>query len=209
MPVITQIKPQKNKKRVNVYLDERFAFGLDLENYLKINLKVGNELSDEEVKDIVEKSEFSKTFDKLLRFAALRPRSKKEVYGWFYRKKVHESMQGKLVKKLEKLRFLDDEEFAKWWVEQRVSFRPRGKRLLQVELRQKGVEKDVIENALAELDEEIDEKVMAKKLLKKNSYKWDKLESGERKTKAGRYLAGRGFGWDVIKTVVDELVFDE
>ena len=132
MPVITQIKPQKNKKRVNIYLDERFAFGLDLENYLKINLKVGDELSEREVKEIVEKSEFSKTFDKLLRFAALRPRSKKEVYDWFYRKKVHESMQGKLVEKLEKMGFLDDEEFAKWWVGQRVSFRPRLKILLQV-----------------------------------------------------------------------------
>jgi regulatory protein len=209
MSVITQIKPQKNKKRVNIYLDQRFAFGLDLENYLKINLKVGDELSDKEVKEIVEKSEFSKTFDKLLRFATLRPRSQREVNDWFYRKKVHESMQDKLIKKLEKLGFLDDEEFAKWWVGQRVSFKPRGKGLLRVELRQKGVEKDVIENILAELDEEIDEKAMAKKLLKKNGYKWERLESREKKMKASRYLASKGFGWDVIKTVMEELWFDE
>ena len=118
-------------------------------------------------------------------------------------------MQDKLIKKLERLGFLDDKEFAKWWVEQRVSFRPRGKRLLSIELRQKGVEKDVVEDALAELDEEIDEKVMAKKLLKKNSYKWEKLESREKKMKASRYLVSKGFGWDVIKTVVGELWFDE
>ena len=148
MPVVTQIKPQKNKKRVNIYLDGKFAFGLDLENFIKGGLKVGDEFTDEEVAKIVEKGEFSKTLDKLLKFVTLRPRSRKEISDWFYRRKVHKSMQGKLIDKLEKLDLLDDEEFAKWWVEQRLSFKPRGKKLLNIELRQKGIEKDIIDNVL-------------------------------------------------------------
>jgi regulatory protein len=80
MPQVSDIKPQKNKKRVNIYLDGKFAFGIDLDNLVKLDLKVEQELSDEEVADIIKKAEFQKTLDKLLRFATLRPRSEKEIW---------------------------------------------------------------------------------------------------------------------------------
>ena len=73
MPIITSIKPQKNGKRVNIYLDEEFGFGLDLENFVKLGLKVEQKLSEDEVEEIVKKAEFQKVYDKILRFASLRP----------------------------------------------------------------------------------------------------------------------------------------
>ena len=79
MPIITSIKPQKNNKRVNIYLDNEFGFGLDLENFVKFHLKVDQELTDEQITKIVKDAEFQKILDKLLRFAMLRPRSKKEI----------------------------------------------------------------------------------------------------------------------------------
>jgi len=61
MPVITQIKSQKNKKRVNVYLDGKYGFGIDLENFMKMGLKVEQELSEKEISEILKKAEFQKT----------------------------------------------------------------------------------------------------------------------------------------------------
>src|SRR4030042_45018 len=79
MSVITSIKPQKNNKRVNIYLDGKFGFGIDLENFVKLGLKVEQSLEDEEIKKIIKKAEFQKTYDYLLKFAMLRPRSEKEI----------------------------------------------------------------------------------------------------------------------------------
>lgn len=200
MPVITQLKQQKKQDRVNVYLDGEFAFGIDLENLVKFNLKVEQELTEKEVEEIVNKAESQKTFDKLLRFAMTRPRSEKEVYDWFYRKKVHESLQNKLIKKLKKLDLLDDEKFAQWWVRQRTEFRPRGERVLEMELRQKGIDQQIIKNALA--DAEIDEVSIARKLYQKNLYKWKRYDDQEAKQKAAQFLARKGFNWDVIKKVL-------
>ena len=135
MPTITSIKPQKNKKRVNIYLDDKFGFGLDLKNFMTLGLKVEQELSDIEITEILKKAEFQKTLDKLLRFATLRPRSEKEINNWLRKYKVHQSLVKDLFSKLKRLELLDDTKFAKWWVEQRVNFRPRAKRVLSQELR--------------------------------------------------------------------------
>src|SRR3972149_10018566 len=92
MPLITAIKPQKNNKRLNIYLDGKFGFGIDLENFVKLKLKVEQELEDKQIEEIVKKAEFQKTFEKILRFVTLRPRSEKEISNWLRRKKIHESL---------------------------------------------------------------------------------------------------------------------
>ncbi|MCL4387349.1 hypothetical protein M1307_03060, partial [Patescibacteria group bacterium] len=63
MPIITSIKPQRNGKRVNIYLDEEFGFGLDLGNFMKLGLKVEQKISEEDIEKIIKKAEL------LLRFS--------------------------------------------------------------------------------------------------------------------------------------------
>lgn len=200
MPIITAIKPQRNKKRVNIYLDGKFGFGLDLENYMKLNLKVEQEIDEIELEELIEKAEFAKTFDKLLRFATIRPKSRREVEMWFRKHKVHTSLHEKLINKLTKLELLDDHKFAKWWVEQRNNFRPRGKRALTAELFQKGIEKEIINEVLDEA--EIDEAKIAKELLSKNEYKWRRFDDKKAKQKKSAFLARKGFGWDIIREII-------
>lgn len=199
MSVITQIKPQKSKKRVNIFLDDKFAFGLDLENFVKLELKVEQELTDKEVKEIVKKAEFQKVYDKILRFATLRPRSKKEYEYWLKKHKVHNSLHNKLFNRLKRLDFLNDEKFAAWWVEQRTSFRPRSARALRLELRQKGIDRNIIDDVLANI--KIDETKIAKELVERKKYKWEKLDGFEKRKKISAYLARKGFNWEVIKKV--------
>ncbi len=201
MPIITGIKQQKNKNRVNVYLDDEFGFGIDLDNFVLLHLKVDQELTEKEVEEIVKKAEFQKTYDKLLRFAMVRPRSMKEITDYFRRKKVHESMHEKLVEKLKHLELIDDAKFARWWIDQRANFKPKPKRILIQELRIKGIAKEIIDEVLGE--EVVDEEKMAGELLEKKAYKWKNLPAREARQKMSQYLAGKGFSWDVIQKVVD------
>lgn len=196
MSTITSIKQQKAKNRVNVYLDDKFGFGIDLDNFVLLHLKVDQELTDEEVIEVVRKAEFQKTLDKLLRFATLRPRSEKEITDYFRRKKVHESMWEELLEKLRHFELIDDLKFAKWWVDQRQNFKPKSKRVLKIELTKKGIVKEIINTVLD--DTPIDEEKMAKDLIERKAYKWKGLEPRIARQKMSQYLAGKGFGWDVI-----------
>ncbi|MGD8744262.1 MAG: hypothetical protein PVJ52_01540, partial [Candidatus Woesebacteria bacterium] len=125
MPVVTKVEPQKNKKRVNVYLDGKFGFGLDLETFSKLKLKVEDELSETRVEKIVKEAEFQKMLDKLLKFVSLRPRSEKEIERWFKKHRVHHSLREELFNRLKKLDLVDDEKFARWWIDQRLQFKPK------------------------------------------------------------------------------------
>ena len=201
MPIITDLRPQRNKKRVNVYLDGRFSFGIDLENLVRLNLKIEEEYSEKEIREIIKRAEFQKTYDKLLRYSTLRPRSKREVETWFKKYKVHESLHDELFSKLKRLELLDDTKFAKWWIEQRITFRPRGKKALMAELRQKGIDRYIIDEILTETD--IDEKKMAKKLLERRKYRWERLNKLEARKKKSDFLARKGFSWEIIKQLVN------
>lgn len=203
MPIITSIKPQKNKKRVNIYLDGKFGFGLDLTNFVKLGLRAEQKLSNKEILKITKKAKFQDVYDKILKFASLRPRSEKEFVLWLKKHKVSESLHKKLFDKLKCLDFLNDKKFAIWWVEQRQQFRPKSKRILVQELRIKGIDKEMIDEVLKE--EEVDEISAAKRMLKKKIYMWKKLGGFEKRVKMGKFLAGKGYSWDTIRKVVGEV----
>ncbi|HLD92450.1 MAG TPA: RecX family transcriptional regulator [Patescibacteria group bacterium] len=200
MPVITSIKPQKNNKRVNIYLDYEFAFGLDLENFVKFHLKVDQELDEKQINKIIKEAEFKKILDKLLNFATLRPRSEKEIKDYLRRKKSPESITEELFKRLNSLELLDDTKFAKWWVEQRQSFSPKTKRVLSNELKIKGIDREIIKEILEET--EIDEVKLSKELIRNKMYKWERFDPKIKKQKISQYLVVKGFGWNVIQDVL-------
>ncbi len=201
MPIITSIKAQKNQKRVNINLDGSFGFGLDLENFMKLQLKVNQELTQEEINEIIKKGELQKSFDKTLAFAMTRPRSLKEVKDYFRRKEIDSSLHENILNRLIRLELLDDQKFAEWWVRQRLEFKHKSKKDITFELRQKGINGQTIKNVLD--DSEIDEVKIAKELISKKIYKWQKYEDKVRRQKISQYLARKGFNWDVINSVVD------
>jgi len=200
MPVVTAIKKQKRQGRANIYLDGEFAFGTDLETLFKNHLKINQDLSQSEINKIKNATDYQSTLNKLLNFATLRPRSYREISNWFWKKKTPDNYQKKLIKKLEKLELLDDEKFATWWVGQRQTFRPRSRRQLQAELIQKGIDKKIINNILE--DSNINEVQIAKNLIKKNAYKWDRFDEKKRVQKMSEYLGRKGFNWEVIKKAI-------
>jgi len=198
MPQITRIKAQKNKKRVNIYLDGKFAFGLDADNFLKAGLKVGQKLTEKQVDDLVFKNEFQKLLNRALRLISRRPRSEKEIRDYLRRKKSPPKLIEEVIKKLKKLKQINDLEFARWWVEQRSTFRPRGKFGLTMELRQKGIDKTIIEKSI----NKVDELPLATKLAQKKLRVYKNLPRQEFYQKMSAYLVRRGFSWEIIKKVV-------
>jgi regulatory protein len=200
MPQITAIKPQRSGRRVNIYLDGKFGFGLDLENFVKLGLKIEQELTENEISEVIKKAEFQKTYDKILRFGSLRPRSEKEYRLWLKRHKVHESLHNNLFDRLKRLDLLNDKKFALWWVEQRIQFKQKGSLLLKLELRGKGIDKEIIEEILEEV--KVDEVRLAKYLIEKKSYKWKNLTDLDVKKKKTEFLLRQGFNWNTINRVI-------
>jgi regulatory protein len=207
MSIITSLKQQKDKNRVNVYLDDSFGFGIDLDNFVLLHLKLGQELTDEEVHEIVKKAEFQKTLEKIYRFATVRPRSEKEFKDWLYRKKVPNEIHKDLFIKLKYFEFLDDEKFARFWIESRNLYRPKPRRVLTQELRQKGINKEIVDKILNESP--IDETQMAKNLIEKRSAHWEGIPKEKRGQKMLAYLVGKGFSFEIAKKALSGYNIDE
>jgi regulatory protein len=198
---ITRIKAQKSKRRVNIYLNERFAFGLDADNFLKAGLKIGQQLSETQVEDLIFKNEFQKLLDKSLRLISARPRSEKEIIDYLKRKKAPPNLAEKIIQKLKQLEQINDHAFAVWWVEQRMTFRPKGKIALLMELRQKGVEQEVSNKVIAE---KVNELPLARRAVEKKLKIYKNLPPLEFRQKITGFLARRGFSWETVKEVIDE-----
>jgi regulatory protein len=202
VPLITDIKPQKNKKRFNIYLDGQFAFGVSVEARLKAGLKIDQEISSQKIEALIKEDEFLKFYDRALKFLSYRPRSEKELQDWFKKKKVGSETQKLIERKLRQYNYLDDQEFAKWWIEQRTTFRPFGKRRLALELRQKGIDKDLIVKLLDSYLAQDKELELAEEVVKKKIESLKNLPYPEAREKLSAFLARRGFGWEIIKEVV-------
>ncbi len=193
---------QRNKERVNVYLDDEFAFGLALME--AVHLKVGQTLTDEQIADLKDEDQYHKAYSRSLDYLSRRPRSRQEIERYLKGKEVPEPTIERVLARLTKAQLLDDLAFAHYWIENRESFRPRGVRALRYELRQKGLDETIINEALnsSELDE-IDSayRVGAKQLYRLQSIE-DRREFQQR---LATYLARRGFNWETIREVSEQL----
>ncbi len=212
MPGVTSIEPQKKKPdRFNIYIDGKFAFGLDAETLVKSGLKVGQEISEREIEKLIFENEVRKLLDKALRFLSFRPRSEREIRNHLKGKLPKKTIDAPdtidtidtIIGKLERLGYINDLEFAKWWIEQRQTHRPSGARLIRSELFQKGITQEIVDQVLPEDGE--GEVEQALKTAKKKLRSYQRLDSREFKQKMGQYLARRGFDWEVIKETLARL----
>ncbi len=149
--------------------------------------------------------DFEKFYNSALRFLSYRPRSEKEVRDKLKSKKVESSVIEKIIAKLKEKKFINDEEFARLFVENRLRFKPRSLRLIKIELKQKGISSEIIESRIKnqELGAESDLE-QAKKLVQKRIGRLKGLSKEEIYQKLGRFLASKGFDWDTIKQAIDE-----
>ena len=193
---ITRLEVQKkNKERVNVYLDEEYAFGVGMT--LALGLSRGEWLSDEAIARLQAEDEQGRAYNRGVRFLAHRPRSVAEMRQYLEKKEFSAAAIDFAVEKLRDRGYLDDEAFARFWVDNRMRFRPRGVYGLRYELRQKGIDDEVIDGALAGIDEE----AAAWRAVQPKLAAWRKLERRQFENKMAGFLTRRGFSYDTARIV--------
>jgi regulatory protein len=198
---ITAIEPQqKNPQRVNVYLDGTFALGLSA--LVAAWLKVGQELDEAKTSRLKAEDEREVTYQKALHFLSYRPRSSMEVRQNLLRHGISASLIDETVKRLQNSGLVNDEAFARAWVENRNSFHPRGKPALRMELRRKGLNDEIVQSVL---DTQVNEEALALEGARKYARRLTGLEWPEFRQKLGGFLARRGFSFTTLAPVVSEV----
>lgn len=200
MKKITALQVQKkNPNRVNIHLDGEFAFGLA--RITAAWLKVGDTLSDEKIASLQAEDSHERALQQALLFLSYRVRSEKEIRQNLLK---HEYPEDAIEATLEKLRasnLANDPEFARVWVENRNTFRPRSRRAVTMELRQKGLDDETVQAAVSNMDED----ALAYESALKRANRLKGQEWGEFRKKLSEYLARRGFPYSVIAPVVTRI----
>jgi regulatory protein len=198
---------QKDKNRINIMVDGKYRFSLDIFQYADLGIKVGQEYTDNELTALETESLFGKAYTRALEYCLMRPHSGKEMRDYLYRKtrdtrtKVGGIKKGlpveitsRVFDRLVEKNYINDEKFASYWIEHRNMQKGMSRRKLQAELRSKGVDSSIVDQLLSEsprTDEDEMKKIIAKKRAR---YPDDQ--------KLMQYLARQGFSYDDIKQAV-------
>jgi regulatory protein len=204
---ITDLRAQaKDPQRVNVFVGGEFAIGVSLTTITKAGLYVGKELSADEFARLEQIESVDKAYLSALRFLESRPRSAAEVRARLERKDFAPEAIDAAIARLAELELIDDNAFARFWVENRQANRPRGLGALRDELRRKGIDADVAARVLSDESLTGDESASAWGLARAALHKY----AGSRDRNAftrrmSGYLQRRGFSFEVIRPIVDQL----
>jgi regulatory protein len=151
--------------------------------------------------------DFEKFYKAAIRFLSFRPRSEKELRDYLTKKKCDDLTSKRIIESLKRDKFINDQEFVRWWVEQRTILKPKASRVIKFELKQKGINKELIDSFFESEESSSSDLTKALNLAEKKMVRLGKLED-KRKIyeKLGRFLASKGFDWDTIKEVIDRIL---
>lgn len=218
MPKITSVEPQKTLRlrpgrRFNIFLDGKFAFGADEDLVVEYRLVPGKLIDTSLMDKLLFESEIGKLMERMYGLFNIRQRSEREVRNYFknlsFKRKVKdqdeipESAIELLINKLKQKRLINDEEFAKSWVQSRS--KKKGPRVLKQELFQKGIDREIVEQVMGDVSIVHGGEQTARKLLEKKMRIWKNLPVLEFRKKAFNFLLRCGFDYEVVKSVVGKI----
>lgn len=207
---ITALSAQiRNPDRVNVSVDGKYRFSLDISQVADLGVRVGRSVTAAELAELEAESQFGKLYARTLEYCLARPHSVREVCDYLQRKTVarryksrrtghikehpgvNQSMANRVLVRLREKGYVDDKVFARWWVENRNTLKGTSKRKLSSELAAKGIDRALIDRVLAESDRS-DLQELTKIIAKKRRRYPDER-------KLATYLARQGFDYDDIR----------
>ncbi|MCK4224990.1 MAG: RecX family transcriptional regulator [candidate division Zixibacteria bacterium] len=202
---ITRIEPQKkNPRRRSVFIDGKFAFGVDEEVVSRLGLEKGEGLTEQKIKNILIQKSENEAKEVALRFLSFRRRTEKEIKDKLKKKGLDERTIKSTIAKLKDYDLINDSEFATAWVKERLAYKPRGKKLLRQELWKKGIKKDIINQVTEELCQ--DEDKSASELLEKIKKRYKSLEPKVARRRMLSLLLRRGFSYEIAKNTMEPLI---
>jgi len=200
MQTITAITAQKrNKERVNIHLDGEYAFSLSM--LTAAYLRTGQSLDQEKIDHLQREDAYERGKNAAMNLITYRPRSEREIEQKLRQKKFEPDTIERVLTRLRELDLVDDAAFARYWIDQRETFKPRSRMALRQELQQKGISREIMD----ELLEEIDETTAAFRAVQKKALRWRTLPEDEYRHKVTGFLQRRGFHYGVIRDVLTAL----
>lgn len=204
---ITKLTVQKNDPdRMSVFVDGAFAFGVHQNLVLKHGLHTGRVLTAEEQQAIQEEDRVAKARSRALDYLAHKPRTAFEVRRKLEQKDYEASVIDVVVEQFRDRGYLDDEEYAEEYVRRRFSNKGYGPVRLRQELRKRGIDRSLSETAVAAFFEEADALAAAREHAEKG---WSRIaredDPRRRRDKLYRYLTRRGYTYDTVRQVIDEM----
>ena len=195
---ITELKQGvKNPNRVNVFVDGKYEFSLDVAQVVDFKIKVGMEISPEQLAEFKKASEFGKLYQRALEKALMRPHSEREMRDYLckkiYEKKLDKEYIDRIIGRLIEKKYLSDFEFAKWYVENRFVKKGVSSKRLKMELMKKGVAAEIIDEVLDSSERNDEEEIL--KIIAKKRAKYDD-------EKLTQYLCRQGFSYQLVNELV-------
>ncbi|XJZ27921.1 recombination regulator RecX [Bacillota bacterium Lsc_1132] len=204
MAVITKITTQqKNIGRYNVFLDEKFAFSVDEDVLIKFQLKKGMELDELSLMEIQYSDDIRKAYNSAIAYLARRIRSEKEIWDYLLKKEMEELVINEVVHKLKTQNYLNDEEYAAAYVRTQINTTDKGPNVIRMELIDKGIQKDIIQDCLREFtgEQQLEKAVgITRKFFQKNT----KDSFHVLKQKLESLLLRKGYSFEVIQRAIAE-----
>ena len=200
--IITDLKQGvKNPNRVNVFVNGKYSFSLDISQVVEMGVKVGREINEKELEEFQKASEFGKLYQRTLEWVLIRPRSEREARDYLnkktFEKKLNKDYVDTVVERLKEKKYIDDKKFAEYYVENRFVINGISQKRLKKELNKKCVCDSVISEVLGVRNDE-DE---IRKIIIKKQGKYDD-------EKMMAYLCRQGFSYDLVKNVMEEYYND-
>lgn len=201
--IITNITSQKDPERVNIFIDNRFAFGLFLRTKEELGLKKGMELDEGLLESIRSKDELQDAKSKAYQYLSFRQRTKRELEDYLLKKEFNRNTVETVIEVLKEAGYVDDLDFARTFVRDKTSYKNFGPYRIRNELVLKGISKELIDQALEEeYHEELEELVDMVKS-RYSSILHDK--SDKRFRRIGGFLQRKGHSYDTIRKVLDRI----
>ena len=197
--IVTAVERQRRRRRVNVFVDGRFALAMAAELAAERGVRPGRAVTEDELSALAEAEARRGALESALRLLSYRPRSERELRDRLVRKGFGRAAIDETLGRLRGLGYLDDAAFARFWTETRQLSRPRSRRLLASELRRRGVAQSTAEEATADIsDEEVAYQAASRRLRALRGLEYHRFRE-----RLGRFLTSRGFSYDVARHIIE------
>lgn len=201
MKITSVEKRQKNKNVRMIFLNDEYSFDISEEVYIKYNLYEKSEITDSEILEIKNRQMLADAKKEALRFVEARIRTEKEVFKKLVFKGYEDDTAGEAVDELKSLGYLDDREYARKYISDKIKLNPKSKELIKKELMSKGISRETAQNALNECH--LDDLSVAVALAAKKFGKYDCHDLSVQK-KIYNFLSYRGFRPELIENIIEK-----
>jgi regulatory protein len=186
----------------SVFIDDRYAFSIPEEDYLRLRLYEKKEISDEEIEFIKENVTFKSAKSQAVKYLSYRLVSEAQLFAKLQNKGYDEDVIWDVINELKSIGYINDLIYAQKYIYERIKLKPKSKKMLRMELKSKGVSEDIINQVLEEMD--FDEDMIIDRLIKKKFGKYDITEPKIEK-KIYYFLLHRGFSMENIRTALNRI----